>query len=150
LIQETRAPFGRLASSGACPITLPPQNLGVLELGRVGSRAGFMQYKPSERNRELALYSRLPSAKRAFITRWKGRVKPIKKVETVAFPVWAKNHTRRDHPTSRRGGDKALPEADKALGVPHPCRVLCDRACPERSRRGGDFDFLDVMFNRAN
>jgi len=28
--------------------------------------------------------------------------------------------------------------------VPHPCRVLCDRACPERSRRGGDFDFLST------
>jgi hypothetical protein len=26
--------------------------------------------------------------------------------------------------------------------VPHPCRVICDRVCPERSRRGGDFDFL--------
>jgi hypothetical protein len=28
------------------------------------------------------------------------------------------------------------------LRVPHPCRGLCDRACPERSRRGGDFDLL--------
>ena len=25
--------------------------------------------------------------------------------------------------------------------MPRPCRVFCDRACPERSRRGGDFDF---------
>ena len=29
--------------------------------------------------------------------------------------------------------------------MPHPCRVLCDRACPERSRRGGGFD-LRVNF----
>ena len=86
-----------------------------------------MQHKPSKRNRELALYSRLPSAKRAFITRWIGRVKPIKKVETVPFPLWAKNRARRDHPTSRRRGDKALSEVDKALRVPQPCRVLCDR-----------------------
>jgi hypothetical protein len=48
-------------------------------------------HKPSKKNRELTLYSRLPSAKRAFITRWIGRVKPITKVEVAAFPVWAKN-----------------------------------------------------------
>jgi hypothetical protein len=27
-------------------------------------------------------------------------------------------------------------------GLPHPGRVLGDRACPERSRRGGEFDFV--------
>src|SRR3981081_4569578 len=25
--------------------------------------------------------------------------------------------------------------------MPHPCRILGDRACPERSRRGGVFEF---------
>jgi hypothetical protein len=49
-----------------------------------------MQHKPSERNRELALYSRLPSAKRAFITRWIGRVKPIKEDGGGSIPTSGK------------------------------------------------------------
>ena len=28
------------------------------------------------------------------------------------------------------------------MRLPRPCRAFCDRACPERSRRGGEFDFL--------
>ena len=47
-----------------------------------------------------------------------------------------------DQGQKRRTG-VSVPQKPSAPGVPHPSfRVLCEkRACPERSRRDGDFDF---------
>ena len=89
--------------------------------------------EPSKRNGKIGLHSRPPSAKRAFITRWIGRVKPIKQVEEAPFPVRAKNRTSR-YDGASRWRDVTLE------GAPPLSRFV---------RQGGDFDFLTTQRSQS-
>ena len=114
--------MGRLALSGARPITLPPQDLRRVELGRVGVCAGLDCFsRRKEEQRQVRPYSRLPRAKRAFITRRLGRVKPINKVGDVSFPAL---------------GEVSL-SIVRSGTVVHcvPCRGRFEKPAPQRAQR---------------